>query len=169
MKIHMQKLAVLALISLISCFQFGCLGMMARSMSVGDSTWNDLKSTFPPIAKESGRLVVYMPGSGPNIMNTMGASGSIKILDKLFACFGETFAYVDLPAGTHALLPNYGKGFSMKTNAIEITLKAGEALYVRLEKTSNPLTDYVTAAVVEERVATPEIGSLKMTKPFKKR
>lgn len=150
----------------------GCVGMVGRSMLVGDhGTYSELSGSLPAIPEGKGRVFIYMGGGGPSIMNTLGIVGEPLSIDNImhFAA-GETFFYVDLDIGKHKVTASktvkgfFKKTFCMGENAVDFELLNQDIKYIRIDvKGIHPRwNSYYPILIESNQIAENEMRNLKL-------
>ncbi|MDX2368836.1 MAG: hypothetical protein QNK36_10590 [Colwellia sp.] len=104
-----------------------------------ETTYQETLASIPSLNTGEGRVFIYIPKGGPDIMSTLGVIDFISIDKYIFRFGGESYFYLDIEAGSHHVTTTdvvkpgftnnkrqYGK------NSTEITVPEGEVIYLRI-------------------------------------
>lgn len=137
--IRKQTLSILIVLTAICLFNTGCAGMLFRYAIVGDDgEYSKIVTSLPAIPQNKGRVFIYMPEGGPNIMNTMGIWVEFSIDERIHHIAGETFFYIDLKTGKHKISANkmttgfFKRTYQLGENVIDFELLNQEVKYVKV-------------------------------------
>ena len=139
----------------------GCTGAVLRGGMTGNTTYQETLANLSGIETGKGRVYIYIPKRGPNIMSTMGVIDFISIDKNIYRFGGESYFYLDIEAGPHnatitevvkAGLKNkkqYGK------NKIEITIPESDVVYLKIiaQKSKIYKLEVVPKALAESEMA----------------
>ena len=159
---------------------------IARKVSLGDE-YAQFKNTSGPIKPGFGRVIVYFPGGGPNILNTYGHTRFCTIDKDIYRLLGESFWSIDVPVGKHRITaqevepvyirntlrptepgepePEEGrwKYWSFGKFAVELDIREKETKYCRIEGASGILKP----AIVDPGLAEIDLTELSFYKESK--
>lgn len=126
--------AVLVLIAMLS----GCVGGALRDGMTDKTTYQETLVNIPGIDVGKGRIFIYSPKGGPDLLSTLGVIDFISIDKDLFRFGGESYFYLDVGAGSHHVTTTEVviAGFKNKKqygkNSTEIFVPEGEVVYMRI-------------------------------------
>jgi hypothetical protein len=142
----------------------GCVGGALRDGMTDKTTYQETLVNIPDIGTGQGRVFIYIPKSGPDIMNTLGVIDFISIDKDIFRFGGESYFYLDIEAGSHHVTTTevvkagfannkkqYGK------NSTKITVPEGEVIYLRI--IAQKAREY-QLELMSKSIAESEMGSL---------
>ncbi|MEH6473140.1 MAG: hypothetical protein V7752_18035 [Halopseudomonas sp.] len=127
-------LIILALVTILS----GCTGSVLRGGMTDKTTYQETLHNISDVKAGKGRVFIYVPKGGPDIISTLGVIDFISIDNEVYRFGGESYFYLDIKSGPHhvtvtevvkAGLKNkkqYGK------NNLDISTPGGEVLYLRI-------------------------------------
>ena len=116
----------------------GCVGAAMRGGMTDDISYQQTMATSPSIAPGYGRIFVYSPIGGPNIASILGVIDFLSIDKDIVRFGGESYFYMDVPAGTHdltttAIVTGIRKNnIQPGQNNIEVTVPEAQVVYVRI-------------------------------------
>jgi len=116
----------------------GCVGAAMRGGMTDNISYQQTMATSPAIAPGHGRIVVYSPIGGPNIVSTLGVIDFISIDNDIVRFGGQSYFYLDVPAGTHnltttAIVTGIRKNnIQPGKNRIELRVSEAQVVYVRI-------------------------------------
>ncbi len=148
---------ILALVVSLS----GCTGAVLRGGMTDEVTYQETLGNISGIEAGNGRVFIYVPKGGPDIMNTMGVIDFLSIDKDIYRFGGESFFYLDIEAGSHnATVTEVVKtGFKLKEqygqNKIEISAAEGDVMYLRIiaQKARVYRLEVVPKALAESEMA----------------
>ncbi len=117
---------------------FGCAGAALRGGMTDKITYQKTLTSIPDIDTGKGRIFIYIPKGGPNIISTLGVIDFISIDKDIFRFGGESYFYLDVEAGSHHVTTTevVKAGFKNKKqygkNSTEISVPEGEVIYMRI-------------------------------------
>jgi formylglycine-generating enzyme required for sulfatase activity len=148
-----------------------CLGLALRDLEKGwVGKYIDLKKAMTPPPSGSGRLFVYVPGGGPNIMNTFGELNRCTVNEHVYRIFGATYWYIDIPAGKYLITADgikYMFSGRYGNNRVSFDLKEGETKYCKINIEAFGMLAKYTPIMVEPIVAERELENLEFYGNFK--
>lgn len=116
----------------------GCTGSVLRGGMTDKTTYQETLASIPGLNTGEGRVFIYIPKGGPDIMSTLGVIDFISIDKDIFRFGGESYFYLDIEAGFHRVTTTevVKAGFKNKKqygkNSTEITVPEGEVIYLRI-------------------------------------
>lgn len=150
---------ILVLITTLS----GCVGDALRTGMTDKTTYQETLVGIPGIGTGKGRLFIYIPKGGPDIMSTLGVIDFISIDKDIFRFGGESYFYLDVKAGTHHVTTTgvVKTGFKNKKqygkSSAEISVPEGDVVYMRIVAQK---TRVYKLEIVSMSKAESEMGSL---------
>jgi len=116
----------------------GCVGGALRGGMTDKTTYQETLASIPDINAGEGRVFIYIPKGGPDIMSTLGVIDFISIDNDIFRFGGESYFYLDVEAGSHHVTTTevVKAGFKNKKqygkNSTEISVPEREVVYMRI-------------------------------------
>ncbi len=174
-------LSIILILSTLS--SLGCAQILTRKLSLGDE-YAQFKNTSGPIKPGFGRVIVYFPGGGPNMVNLEGRYAFCTIDEDIYRLFGESFWSIDVPVGKHKITaqdvrpvyirnplrptepgepePEEGrwKYWSLGKFSVEFDVREKETKYCRIENASGMLKP----AIVDPGLAEIDLTELSFYK-----
>jgi len=128
----------LSLILILIVTLSGCVGGALRGGMTDKTTYQETLTSMPNIGAGEGRLFIYVPKGGPDVMSTLGVIDFISIDKDIFRFGGESYFYLDVEAGSHHVTTTevVKAGFKNKKqygkNSAEISVPEGKVIYMRI-------------------------------------
>lgn len=154
-------------LSIIFAFAFvlsGCTGAALRAGMTDKTTYQQMSGSVPDIKSGYGRAFIYVPKSGPDIMDTLGIIDFISIDKSIYRFGGESYFYLDIEAGSHqatiteVVKPRFGSNKKQYgKNKIEITVPESRVIYMKI---TGKKTRAYTLEVVSKSIAEKEMQNL---------
>ncbi len=142
----------------------GCTGAALRAGMTDKTTYQEMLDNVPDIKSGNGRAFIYIPKSGPDIIDTLGIIDFISIDKNIYRFGGESYFYLDIEAGSHQATINevVKPGFASNKkqygkNKIEITVPESRVIYMKI---SPQKTRVYTLEVVSKSKAEKEMQHL---------
>ena len=142
----------------------GCVGGALRGGMTDKTTYQETLASMPSIHTGEGRVFIYIPKGGPDIMSTLGVIDFISIDKDIFRFGGESYFYLDVDAGSHHVTTTdvVKAGFANNKkqhgkNSTEITIPEGKVVYMRIVPQKARV---YKLEIVSKSKAESEMGSL---------
>ena len=116
----------------------GCTGAILRGGMTDKITYQETLNSISGVETGKGRVFIYIPKGGPDIISTMGVMDFISIDKDIYRFGGESYFYLDIDSGPHNLTVTevVKVGFKNKKqygkNRLEITALEGDVIYLRI-------------------------------------
>ncbi len=94
---YKSLLVILTIIVALS----GCTGAVLRGGMTDKETYQETVVSISGIDAGKGRVFIYAPKGGPNIVDTMGVMDFLSIDKDIYRFGGESFFYLDIETGSH--------------------------------------------------------------------
>lgn len=149
----------------------GCVGAALRGGMTEKTTYRELLATIPIIESGKGRVFIYAPKGGPDIMSTLGVIDFISIDRDIFRFGGESYFYLDIETGSHKVTTTsvVKAGFKNKKrygeNTKSINVREREAIYLRIvaQKARVYELELASKSKAEEEMSTLPLWKNSMT------
>ena len=154
-----NKLLLVMLTSVVALS--GCTGAVLRGGMTDKETYQETLDNISGIDAGKGRVFIYVPKGGPNIMSTMGVMDFLSIDKDIYRFGGESYFYLDIETGSHnATVTEVVKtGFKNKKqygkNQIKISTPEGGVAYLKIiaQKARVYKLEVVPKALAESEMA----------------
>lgn len=153
----------LSLILILVVTLSGCVGGVLRGGMTDKTTYQETLINMPNINAGEGRIFIYSPKGGPDIMSTLGVIDFISIGKDIFRFGGESYFYLDIKAGSHhvttteVVKPGFKNKKQYGKNSTEISVPEGEVVYMRIV---TQMARVYKLEIVSKSKAEPEMAGL---------
>jgi len=147
MVINKKTFSYSLLLLCIVVYCTGCAGIIGSIVISGFPTYQETVDNWSKIEEGKGRVIFYfVKQMGSGLMGPNVASLIIDQDKNLRAQFADrTFVFADLTEGNHTAV--FKRGVFRKNKSIDIQIKSGETLYVKLDKEKESNYDLVIKVV----------------------